>query len=512
MIDADVMQDRIRDANPIPTLDALDADELAYFLATTRTRRPAAMQAPTQHPTPTTPRTPPPRPRLRRAWAFAAGFVVILLVVGAAALFLRGGDTPVGDEPAPEPTVTTPEVATTATAETPTDPIRVESLTWSRVPHDEAVFGLDGPSGLMSIEGSLDLRGAVAVIEGGPGLVAVGGSGDDAAIWTSTDGISWSRVPHDEAVFGGEGHSAAVSVTNGGPGLVAVGFTGFGDNWSGAAWTSPDGLTWSRMSFEEDEGLVMFTTVTAGGPGLVAIVHGGSDWPAFISPDGITWTAAADLPGADYVSEVAVGGPGLVAVGVAGGESDSEDRFVQDAAVWTSQDGLTWSRIPHDEAMSGVALCETASILNVEHPEWSTTAMTGITAGGPGFVAVGNVDCGDQRADPQTGRGAVVWTSQDGITWSRVPYDAAIFGAASMTDVIAVGDGLVAVGVNHSELSDGAVVWTSGDGITWDRIPYEADVFGGLAGMSSVTEGGPGLVAVGADEEGTVVWTATTAD
>ena len=38
------------------------------------------------------------------------------------------------------------------------------------------------------------------VTAGGPGLVAVGESNSNAAVWTSVDGIAWSRgVPDDEA-------------------------------------------------------------------------------------------------------------------------------------------------------------------------------------------------------------------------------------------------------------------------------------------------------------------------
>ncbi len=66
-----------------------------------------------------------------------------------------------------------------------------------------------------------------SVTVGGPGLVAVGSVGNDgdadAAVWTSVDGVTWSRVPHDEAVFGGAGGQLMRSVTAGGPGLVAVG-------------------------------------------------------------------------------------------------------------------------------------------------------------------------------------------------------------------------------------------------------------------------------------------------
>ncbi len=33
------------------------------------------------------------------------------------------------------------------------------------------------------------------VTVGGPGLVAVGNDGFDAAVWISSDGVTWSRVP-----------------------------------------------------------------------------------------------------------------------------------------------------------------------------------------------------------------------------------------------------------------------------------------------------------------------------
>lgn len=43
--------------------------------------------------------------------------------------------------------------------------------------------------------------------------------GEGASVWTSADGITWSRVPHGDAVFG---NGEMCSVTVGGPGLVAV--------------------------------------------------------------------------------------------------------------------------------------------------------------------------------------------------------------------------------------------------------------------------------------------------
>jgi len=71
------------------------------------------------------------------------------------------------------------------------------------------------------------------VTVGGPGLVAVGSDGDAAAVWTSPDGITWSRVPNTNLTFGAGGIS---SVTFGGPGLVTVGASDSEDDVHAAVW------------------------------------------------------------------------------------------------------------------------------------------------------------------------------------------------------------------------------------------------------------------------------------
>ena len=69
-----------------------------------------------------------------------------------------------------------------------------------------------------------------AVTRWGSGVVAVGwfrlqGSGGPghAAVWTSPDGLAWTRVLPDDEVTGEPGAQGIVSVTVGGPSLVAVG-------------------------------------------------------------------------------------------------------------------------------------------------------------------------------------------------------------------------------------------------------------------------------------------------
>lgn len=121
-------------------------------------------------------------------------------------------------------------------------------------------------------------------------------------------------------------------------------------------------------------------------------------------------------------------------------------------------------------------------------------AMRGVAAGGPGLVAVGSDGSNDDGPD------AVVWTSIDGISWSRLPHDEAVLGSGGMESVTEGGPGLVAVGAGGSFVGGfDAVVWTSVDGITWSRVAHDEAVFGGpdSVGMNSVTAGGPGLIAVG---------------
>jgi hypothetical protein len=364
------------------------------------------------------------------------------------------------------------------------------------------------------------------VTAGGPGFVAVGsvGSNDDgdAAIWTSPDGMTWSRVPHDETVFGGPDTQRMLSVIAGGPGLVVVGADGsFGErDWDAAVWTSVDGITWSRVPHDEvvfggEESKAM-TSVTVGGPGLVAVGGAGHEWDeggdavVWTSVDGIIWSRVPHdesvLGGArvQTMSSVTVGGPGLVAVG-----SDSQGRAHNDsdAAVWTSVNGITWSRVHHDDeaVFGGIGFQK----------------MFGVTVGGPGLVAVGSDQPGDDvPAGPSSA--AAVWTSVDGITWSRVHHDEAVFGGTggqAMAAVTTAGPGLVAVGSDgggYDTRADSAV-WTSVDGITWSRVTHDEAVFGGTR-MSSVTVAGRGLMAVGHDWLGentdlyAVVWVATPED
>lgn len=263
--------------------------------------------------------------------------------------------------------------------------------------------------------------------------VVVGTDGASAAFWTSLDGSSWTRVAHDDAVFGGPGDQRVEAVTalTDGTGWLAVGSGGQGD---AAVWASSDGSTWARIAAEGLGGTAdqRLLDVVAGPRGLVAVGTDGGSAAAWTSTDAIAWSRIDLGPGRATALAVAAGG--LVAVGSTGGDG-------LDAASWRSGDGTTWTRA-EGEALSGPF----------------DQQLAGVTAGDGVMVAVGGTDLGG-------GGDAAAWTSGSDGTWTRSAHDENVFGGDQiqyMTDVASVGNLVVAVGWSGSspEARD-AAVWTT---------------------------------------------------
>jgi hypothetical protein len=360
-------------------------------------------------------------------------------------------------------------------------PPAVSALHWQRV-GDQPDF--HAPHGIME-----------AVVAAGSRLVAVGdgcATGDTichAAVWTSTDGSTWTRVP-DGPVFDVGAYTVTrrgemTDVIVGGPGFIAVGRSHGPTDRRAVVWTSTDGTDWTRVPYGDAFARGTIEAVTAGGPGYVAVggevvgTHGRA--AVWTSSDGSTWSLVPDVPMFDVggpgvftdgrnhgaMVDVVAAGQSLVAVGSACAEQGGACR----AAVWTSADGEHWSRVADAPVFDG--------------------NMYAITRWAGGLVAVG---------DNGKGTRPRAWTSTDGLQWTA---SQAITGfAGGFTAVAPDGDGLVAAAASDH----GSAIYASPDGIHWTLTQASADLGPGAINGLGVTDSG--VVAVGWDgtTPAAVVW------
>ena len=244
-----------------------------------------------------------------------------------------------------------------------------------------------------------------------------------------------------------EGGQSLWDVAALGDGYIAVGISA-----QATVWMSPDGGSWAPEPAVGLEGAHLLHVVSAPDGTLVGVGRSLTDPPVFVawtSADGITWVRQPPpdgiLPaGAQQISDLAAYPGGYVAVGLVNNNGDI------DSAWWTSSDGVLWAvgtiAEPGVQQMLGVAVSDGVMVAAGEaRPNagiWRGAAGSGftrvdhvnltasvgdfdpsntdarvfawdVTAGGPGFVAVG--------ADQTTAGASVaaVWTSADGESWNR---------------------------------------------------------------------------------------------
>jgi serine/threonine-protein kinase len=415
--------------------------------------------------------------RRRRVVMVSSAVVAGVAVLTMAALLLPsrrpgdGGTTP-GQQGSPSGLVASPK------------------LSWIPVPDVRNVLG--GPLN--------QALSAATKVDGT--LVAVGhdesGGTDDAAAWTSSNATRWERVRGDAFVNSGEERMDGVAVLDGL--VVAVGAEVAGGDTDAAAWTSSDdGSTWQRVdsptSGLHDLGNQLMHRVVRGPEGLLAVGHvvtGESiDARVWESGNGVVWTTlgtssfggpgheemfdatalgaevfsvgfittdAGDRdaavwvesgggwsrldqdslggPGNQQINAVLPAGPGLVAVGTDGAGGDL------DAAVWTSTDGRTWTRVPHVEATFGG-----------RRTQW----MTALTVFDSTIVAAGYSEtaAGDSNG--------AIWLSTDGTNWTRQgPVASSPLGGQGrqrINGLVVLGQKLIAVGSETRALDDQGAVW-----------------------------------------------------
>jgi len=215
------------------------------------------------------------------------------------------------------------------------------------------------------------------------------------AVWRSTSGAAWERLPQlPQMQFGSVDGVALMGMT-----LVAFGTTG--DEAQAIVWTSGDGATWTATT--ELAGMDQVTAADGGPTGLAIFGNRFSDeledleLVAATAADGVNFTKAV-TPGmtGTTMRSIANGSAGWVAVG----ETESEELEL-DAVALHSGDSANWTQ---STAPDGSFVNAGASFVH------------GVPTG---YVSVGIVPV-DDAFGSSTG---MAWSSVDGQQWrSLAPF------------------------------------------------------------------------------------------
>jgi hypothetical protein len=282
------------------------------------------------------------------------------------------------------------------------------------------------------------------------GRFVIGGASCDSeercpfapAIWTSTDAVTWTRVPQDTSTFGDSGVIADF-VSHEGV-LLGSGMSCTDGECAPAIWRTTDGLTWSRIPFSVEPAVV--GPLAAGPDGVIAFgsaqvvdeegfaddVWAGAAWT---SPDGLGWTRLALDPTVFGDGETAFMSPTDVTHGPAGFVAVGWEG---DAAfVWVSSDGTAWERVGDGSP----ALADASMTAVIATP-------TGYVAAGPEWVLPG---------EPTPTQPPILWTSSDGRSWERHQFEGPAIGALR---ALALVDGRVLAMGQRDE-------WTVGLAAAW---------------------------------------------
>ena len=110
-----------------------------------------------------------------------------------------------------------------------------------------------------------------------------------AGLWTSLDGRIWRQVPNTGGIFGnGRDGSWVNHVVAGARGMLAIGQRN--GVRQGVVWASPEGVHWQRRMLPFSAGPASFGQVAAWRGGFVAITNEGGETAIWSSANGLTWT------------------------------------------------------------------------------------------------------------------------------------------------------------------------------------------------------------------------------
>ncbi|HEY3732971.1 MAG TPA: hypothetical protein VGL63_03560 [Streptosporangiaceae bacterium] len=375
-----------------------------------------------------------------------------------------------------------------------------------------------GAASAVSFAGIKGATGPALAVNGiaaaGRQQVAVGSANGFPAAWSSARAGHWTRA--NSAALARSGLSALNDVISGPAGWLAVGGVISAAPAHPIVVTSPDGSSWQAADGQSafaGPGVSVYQAA-AGRAGYVIVgtqvtpahtvkkttfVHGHKKVTshffaartvaaAWWSTGLASWSRAGDAgagdldgPGVRQMFGVTAGGGGFVGAGTVNGAP----------AVWTSPDGKQWQ-------LTGLRVPNGAS----------SAVLTRVAAVGNAIVATGT------QTTPGGSLPFAEYSSDGGTVWQQATLSAP-GGTASVTGLTAAGRGFTAVGTVGSQGDQRVVVWSSRDGAAWRaREPPGAGLSGpGTQAITALTAWksaliGAGFTATAAGEQPTL-WKAT---
>ncbi|RDI44694.1 hypothetical protein [Nocardia mexicana] len=277
-----------------------------------------------------------------------------------------------------------------------------------------------------------------------------GGRYQDAALWESADGWSWSRLPHDipllggVAVTGGSARRQMGDVIATSDGFLIFGFDTVPDGkLHGQTWKLPR----NSRAIQRAEGVKLpaadwfsgysrhdDTEILLGGAGGNSVVWrrvAGGEWSHSI----LGLSRAVDASSVRYVNGdwVIAGSDRSSDPDFRPQHSDDANRYRRDGAIWMSGDGLQWRKAV---GFAGVHGRQNVGEVAYVRGMW---------------IAVGS----DDSADPRSNDGAI-WASDNGRSWRRVQ-ERSLAGVPEwqqMDGLVEQDDHLLVVGTASPELGE----------------------------------------------------------
>ena len=307
---------------------------------------------------------------------------------------------------------------------------------------------------------------------------SAGGGASQAVIWTSPDGVTWHRMTAAQLGLPSAGErvlNISYATWLGGDTVISGEVAANGTTYSGVWLSTNGGSAWTRVSIPADHGAgPSITGLAFDSAGLIAVrpgraANGADDGVAYFSPNGRTWSYAGtiDMAGGWTPGVVKGSAYGFVVAG-----TSAAGRLV---AYTSSGDGATWQPTgplgdAADESVVGATVAPAGTIVAV------------------GYTAESKLGQQAMLVEANTA-GNVRPISLAGIPGGVIP-------ELTVNGLAVAGGQQVAVGS-----ADGyPAVWLKGSGNSWALVSTLTSVPAGtgLRDLTGVAHGSAGWLAVGA--------------